>query len=207
MTNTGADLEIKIHPIGSLRTRININGDVDYLNVHTIRIKWGKHAKTGSEHSYGPYRHAGEIQVFHDINEKVGGKKHAIAFFISERQNPPNPAWAEFIPLARINCRSVGDTYTLTSPPSLRNLIGEDASRRDIVYLSHRLLEYTRYQGSTTTAPCEEYIWTVFKNHLYLSKAQFTQLRSIEQPYSIQGRRSTAAGQVACRTIGSMWER
>uniref|UniRef100_H2YIF4 Carbonic anhydrase 4 n=1 Tax=Ciona savignyi TaxID=51511 RepID=H2YIF4_CIOSA len=144
-------------------------------------MRWGSHARTGSEHSMGGDHSAGEIQIFH---REMAGEIQAFSFMIRERFHPNNRHWTNIFSKFR-SITSVGKTAVVLAPPrGIMDLLSDSMGKYDP---SSILRVPIRYHGSQTTPPCDEnVVWTIFPRALQLSTRQMTLLRNIRMEHGMK---------------------
>ncbi|XP_061825444.2 carbonic anhydrase 12 [Nerophis lumbriciformis] len=136
-----------------------------------LHLHWGSVTKPlGSEHTVNSKQYAAELHIVHFNSEKYTDV--AMAFDKSDglavlgifiKIGEFNPAYDKFIKhLSKISNKG---TKTKIPAFNIRKL------------MPTRLDEYYRYDGSLTAPPCyASVLWTVFKNHVTISKEQYKTL-------------------------------
>uniref|UniRef100_A0A8C2YW87 Carbonic anhydrase n=1 Tax=Cyclopterus lumpus TaxID=8103 RepID=A0A8C2YW87_CYCLU len=135
-----------------------------------LHLHWGSSSRlTGSEHTVNSKQYAAEMHVVHFNSDKYPTMSIAVdksdglaVLGVLIEVGDFNPAFEQF--LRFIN----GIKYKGKSKMPGFNI-------RQL--LPARLDEYYRYDGSLTTPPCyPSVLWTVFRNHVTISRKQFLAL-------------------------------
>ncbi|XP_054633422.1 carbonic anhydrase 12 isoform X2 [Dunckerocampus dactyliophorus] len=165
MENTGKSLKI------SLPSTMNISGLYHSYSAAQLHLHWGSEAKPfGSEHTVNGTQHAAELHIVHYNSERYPNitmafdKSDGLAVLgVFIQIGAFNPAYDKFIKhLSKIKYK---DTKTKISAFNIRELMPSN------------LKDFYRYDGSLTVPPCyPSVLWTVFRNHVTISKAQYKTL-------------------------------
>nr|XP_057931027.1 carbonic anhydrase 12 isoform X2 [Doryrhamphus excisus]XP_057931028.1 carbonic anhydrase 12 isoform X2 [Doryrhamphus excisus] len=164
MENTGRSLKI------SLPSKMNFTLTQSY-SAAQLHVHWGSEAKPfGSEHTVNGTQYAAELHIVHYNSDMYSNftmafdKSNGLAVLgVFIQIGAFNPTYDKFIKhLSKIKNK---DTQTKIDAFNIRQL------------LPSNLNDYYRYDGSLTVPPCyPSVLWTVFKNHVTISKAQYKTL-------------------------------
>ncbi|XP_061774084.1 carbonic anhydrase 12-like isoform X1 [Nerophis ophidion] len=155
----------------SLPSTMYISNLPQRYSAAQLHLHWGSVTKPlGSEHTVNSKQYAAELHIVHFNSEKYTDV--AMAFDKSDglavlgifiQIGEFNPAYDKFIK----HLSQISNKGTKTKIPAfnIRKL------------MPTRLDEYYRYDGSLTAPPCyASVLWTVFKNHVTISKEQYKTL-------------------------------
>uniref|UniRef100_A0A673CTK4 Carbonic anhydrase n=2 Tax=Sphaeramia orbicularis TaxID=375764 RepID=A0A673CTK4_9TELE len=155
----------------SLPSKMYISSLPHRYTAAQLHFHWGSSGRpAGSEHMVNSKQYAAEMHVVHYNSDKYPNISMAVdksdglavlgvLFEVGEF----NPAFEQFLKF--INGIKYRDQKVQVPGFNIRAL------------LPARLDEYYRYDGSLTTPPCyPSVLWTLFRNHLTISRKQFMSL-------------------------------
>ncbi|XP_071392371.1 carbonic anhydrase 12 isoform X2 [Centroberyx affinis] len=155
----------------SLPSKMHISSLPHRYTAAQLHFHWGSSSKpTGSEHVVNSKQYAAEMHVVHYNSDKYPNLSTAIdksdglaVLGVLIEVGEFNPAFEQFLKF--INGIKYRDQRVQIPGFNMRAL------------LPARLDEYYRYDGSLTTPPCyPSVLWTVFRNHVTISRKQFLAL-------------------------------
>ncbi|XP_068458296.1 carbonic anhydrase 12 isoform X2 [Clinocottus analis] len=155
----------------SLPSKMHISSLPQRYTAAQLHLHWGSSSRlTGSEHTVNRKQYAAEMHVVHFNSDKYPTLSMAVdksdglaVLGVLIEVGDFNPAFEQF--LRFINGIKYKDQKVQVPGFNIRQL------------LPARLDEYYRYDGSLTTPPCyPSVLWTVFRNHVTISRKQFLAL-------------------------------
>ncbi|XP_008275033.1 carbonic anhydrase 12 [Stegastes partitus] len=155
----------------SLPSKMHISSLPHRYTAAQLHFHWGSSSRpAGSEHTVNSRQYAAEMHVVHYNSDKYPNMSMAVdksdglaVLGVLIEVGEFNPAFEQF--LRFINGIKYRDQRVQISGFNIRAL------------LPARLDEYYRYDGSLTTPPCyPSVLWTVFRNHVTISRKQFLSL-------------------------------
>ncbi|XP_034540727.1 uncharacterized protein ca12 isoform X2 [Notolabrus celidotus] len=155
----------------SLPSKMYISSLPHRYTAAQFHLHWGSSSKpAGSEHLVNSRQYAAELHVVHFNSDKYPNMSMAVdksdglaVLGVLIEVGEFNPAFEQFLKF--INGVKYSDQKVQIPGFNIRAL------------LPPRLDEYYRYDGSLTTPPCyPSVLWTVFKNHVTISRKQFLAL-------------------------------
>ncbi|XP_054862498.1 carbonic anhydrase 12 isoform X2 [Amphiprion ocellaris] len=155
----------------SLPSKMHISSLPHRYTAAQLHFHWGSsNQPTGSEHTVNSKQYAAEMHVVHYNSDKYPNMSMAVdksdglaVLGVLIEVGEFNPAFEQF--LRFVNGIKYRDQRVQISGFNIRAL------------LPARLDEYYRYDGSLTTPPCyPSVLWTVFRNHVTISRKQFLSL-------------------------------
>ncbi|XP_061677521.1 carbonic anhydrase 12 isoform X2 [Syngnathoides biaculeatus] len=154
-----------------LPSKMSITGLAKRYTATQLHIHWGsKTNPLGSEHTVDGKQYAAELHIVHYNSEKYPNvsmafdKSDGLAVMgVFIEIGAANPGYENVLShLSQIKTKSNTKTIPAFDISSL---------------MPKRLDEYFRYDGSLTTPPCyQSVMWTVFKNPVTISQAQYDTL-------------------------------
>ncbi|XP_040019724.2 carbonic anhydrase 12 [Gasterosteus aculeatus] len=155
----------------SLPSEMHISSLPHRYSAAQLHLHWGSSARVeGSEHTVNSKQYAAEMHVVHFNSDKYATMSMAVdksdglaVLGVLIEVGEFNPAFEKF--LRFINGIKYKNQKVQVPGFNIREL------------LPARLDEYYRYDGSLTTPPCyPSVLWTVFRNHVTISRTQFLAL-------------------------------
>ncbi|XP_051237893.1 carbonic anhydrase 12 isoform X1 [Dicentrarchus labrax] len=155
----------------SLPSKMYISGLPQRYTAAQLHFHWGSSSRpTGSEHMVNNKQYAAEMHVVHFNSDKYPNMSMAVdksdglaVLGVLIEIGEFNPAFEQFLKF--INGIKYRDQKVQVPGFNIRAL------------LPARLDEYYRYDGSLTTPPCyPSVLWTIFRNHITISRKQFLSL-------------------------------
>lgn len=155
----------------SLPSKMHISSLPQRYTAAQLHLHWGSSSRlTGSEHMVNSKQYVAEMHVVHFNSDKYPTMSVAVdksdglaVLGVLIEVGDFNPAFEQF--LRFINGIKYKDQKVQMPGFNIRQLLPE------------RLDEYYRYDGSLTTPPCyPSVLWTVFRNHVTISRKQFLAL-------------------------------
>ncbi|KAM9815766.1 carbonic anhydrase 12 [Syngnathus typhle] len=165
LKNNGHSLQVV------LPSAMSISGLPQRYTAAQLHIHWGsKNNPLGSEHTVDSKQYAAELHIVHYNSEKYPNV--SMAFDKSDGL----AVLGVFIEIGAFNPGYNNILSYLTKIPKRSNRYKIPAF--DVRQLMpQRLDEYFRYDGSLTSPPCyQSVLWTVFKNPVTISQAQYDKL-------------------------------
>ncbi|XP_034734087.1 carbonic anhydrase 12 [Etheostoma cragini] len=155
----------------SLPSKMHISSLPHRYTAAQLHFHWGSSSRpAGSEHTVNSKQCAAEMHVVHFNSDKYPNMSSALdksdglaVLGVLIEVGDFNPAFEQFLKF--INGVKYRDQKVQVPGFNIRAL------------LPARLDEYYRYDGSLTTPPCyPSVLWTVFRNHVTISRKQFMTL-------------------------------
>ncbi|XP_029289759.1 uncharacterized protein ca12 isoform X2 [Cottoperca gobio] len=155
----------------SLPSKMHISSLHHRYTAAQLHFHWGSSSRqAGSEHTVNSKQYAAEMHVVHFNSDKYPNMSMAVdksdglaVLGVLVEVGEFNPAFEQFLKF--INGIKYRDQRVQVPGFNIRAL------------LPARLDEYYRYDGSLTTPPCyPSVLWTVFRNHVTISRKQFLAL-------------------------------
>ncbi|XP_036963334.1 carbonic anhydrase 12 isoform X1 [Acanthopagrus latus] len=155
----------------SLPSKMYISGLPHRYTAAQLHFHWGSSGRpAGSEHMVNGRQYAAEMHVVHYNSDKYPNMSTAVdksdglaVLGVLIEVGEFNPAFEQFLKF--INGIKYRDQRVQVPGFNIRAL------------LPARLDEYYRYDGSLTTPPCyPSVLWTVFRDHVTISRKQFVSL-------------------------------
>ncbi|XP_042266899.1 carbonic anhydrase 12 isoform X2 [Thunnus albacares] len=155
----------------SLPSKMHISSFPHRYTAAQLHFHWGSFNRpAGSEHMVNSKQYAAEMHVVHFNSDKYPNMSMAVdksdglaVLGVLIEVGQFNPAFEQFLKF--INGIKYRDQKVQVPGFNIRSL------------LPARLDEYYRYDGSLTTPPCyPSVLWTVFRNHVTISRKQFLSL-------------------------------
>lgn len=155
----------------SLPSKMHISSLPHRYTAAQLHFHWGSPSRpVGSEHMVNNKQYAAEMHVVHFNSDKYPNMSMAVdksdglaVLGVLIEVGEFNPAFEQFLKF--INGIKYRDQRVQVPGFNIRAL------------LPARLDEYYRYDGSLTTPPCyPSVLWTVFRNHVTISRKQFLAL-------------------------------
>uniref|UniRef100_A0A3Q1I3C3 Carbonic anhydrase n=1 Tax=Anabas testudineus TaxID=64144 RepID=A0A3Q1I3C3_ANATE len=155
----------------SLPHKMHISSLPHHYAAAQLHFHWGSSSRpSGSEHRVNSKQYAAEMHVVHFNTEKYPNMSMAVdksdglaVLGVLIEVGEFNPAFEHFLKF--INGIKYRGQKVQMPGFNIRSL------------LPARLDEYYRYDGSLTTPPCyPSVLWTVFRNHVTISRKQFLAL-------------------------------
>ncbi|XP_040894665.1 carbonic anhydrase 12 [Toxotes jaculatrix] len=155
----------------SLPSKMHISSLPHRYTAAQLHFHWGSSSRpAGSEHMVNSRQYAAEMHVVHFNSDKYPNMSTAVdksdglaVLGVLIEVGEFNPAFEQFLKF--INGIKYRDQRVQVPGFNIRAL------------LPARLDEYYRYDGSLTTPPCyPSVLWTVFRNHVTISRKQFLTL-------------------------------
>ncbi|XP_051918200.1 carbonic anhydrase 12 [Hippocampus zosterae] len=165
LTNSGHSIQVV------LPSMMTISGLPQRYTAAQLHIHWGsKTSPLGSEHTVDSKQYAAELHIVHYNSEKYPNV--SMAFDKSDGL----AVLGVFIEIGSFSPGYDNIFSYLTQIPKKSN--SHNIPAFDIrALMPQRLDEYFRYDGSLTTPPCyQSVLWTVFKNPITISQAQYDTL-------------------------------
>uniref|UniRef100_A0A3Q3RUZ0 Carbonic anhydrase n=1 Tax=Mastacembelus armatus TaxID=205130 RepID=A0A3Q3RUZ0_9TELE len=163
--NNGHSIQLSLPP------KMHISSLPQRYTAAQLHLHWGSSSRpTGSEHLVNNKQYAAEVHVVHYNSDKYPSMATAVdksdglaVLGVLIEVGEFNPAFEQFLKF--INGVKYRDQRVQVPGLNIRAL------------LPARLDEYYRYDGSLTTPPCyPSVLWTVFRNHITISRKQFLAL-------------------------------
>ncbi|KAM7396760.1 hypothetical protein PAMP_019777 [Pampus punctatissimus] len=155
----------------TLPSKMHISSLPHRYTAAQLHFHWGSSSRpAGSEHMVNNKQYAAEMHVVHYNSDKYPNISMAVdksdglaVLAVLIEVGEFNPAFEQFLKF--INGIKYRDQRLQVPGFNIRAL------------LPARLDEYYRYDGSLTTPPCyPSVLWTVFRNHITISRKQFLSL-------------------------------
>ncbi|XP_039989753.1 carbonic anhydrase 12 isoform X2 [Xiphias gladius] len=155
----------------SLPSKMHISSLPHRYTAAQLHFHWGSSSRpAGSEHRVNSKQYAAEMHVVHFNSDKYPNMSMAVdksdglaVLGVLVEVGEFNPAFEQFLKF--INGIKYRDQRVQVPGFNIRAL------------LPPSLDQYYRYDGSLTTPPCyPSVLWTVFKNHVTISRKQFLAL-------------------------------
>ncbi|KAI3371291.1 hypothetical protein L3Q82_023908, partial [Scortum barcoo] len=155
----------------SLPSKMYISSLPQRYTAAQLHFHWGSSGRpAGSEHMVNSKQYAAEMHVVHYNSDKYPNMSSAVdksdglaVLGVLIEIGEFNPAFEHFLKF--INGIKYRDQKVKVPGFNIRALLPE------------RLDEYYRYDGSLTTPPCfPSILWTMFRNHVTVSRKQFLTL-------------------------------
>ncbi|XP_053175339.1 carbonic anhydrase 12 [Scomber japonicus] len=155
----------------SLPSKMHISGLPHRYTAAQLHFHWGSPSRPGgSEHLVNSKQYAAELHIVHFNSDKYPNMSMAVdksdglaVLGVLIEVGEFNPAFEKFLKF--INGIKYRDQRVKVPGFNMRAL------------LPARLDEYYRYDGSLTTPPCyPSVLWTLFRNHVTISRKQFLSL-------------------------------